>query len=151
MIHYIFLMSVEFTQEFNVSSYPPHWARCCLIPFLLRVRTVIPFNICVGWNSDLHNRVIIKLAFDTTILQDCQFVNRLTTRNISIEKVCSYHLANFSFFVNLTRSPNQIVHALNKFQPRDNSFFAGKSNCFWEGYLAWRHIYFVMDRIVATR
>jgi len=52
MIHYIFLMSVTFTQELNVSLNPHHLRRCFLISFLLRVRTIWPI-----WNSVLGDTV----------------------------------------------------------------------------------------------
>jgi len=46
--------------------------------------------------SDFNKLVIVKLPFDTTILQVRQFINRFgtrkinfTTRNISVENVCS--------------------------------------------------------------
>jgi hypothetical protein len=113
----------------------------------------IYFKLRLGWNSELDKFLSVKLAFDRTILQGCHFGNRLehaATRNMSVEKVSSYPLANFNFsFVINTRSPNlnltppwgilaQILHSL---QYRVNV---------WGVKFVWTHTYSGMVRSVVT-
>lgn len=109
---YFFLTSETFTQVLKVSSYPFHLTRC-LIPDLLRLRTILSiWNSVWGYNV-LHKIVIVKLAFYRTSLQIWEVVNRLwqALNNIDNPKLFCWkglfiplRIPTFSFVI-ITRYP----------------------------------------------
>ena len=158
IIHYIFLISEEFTQDLKVSSYPFHLTGCCLIPFLLRVRTILSIWKSVWAYSDLENLVIVKLAFDRTRLQFWQIVYRLRNALDKLDnlkyfswKVLFIPIGKFYIFLcySYKISHFEIDTLLKNFTPETIRLLPYRVNV-WGVYVTWWHTYCGMDRVVGT-
>jgi len=148
MFQYIYLISVAFTYELDISSYPLLFNNT----LVTSAHYFIYFKL--RWNSDLDKLVIVKQTFCRTILQVCQFLNSLgyTLYNLDNPKYLIWKglfvpLANFTFsFVILTRSPILKFHtSLRNFGPENTH-----SLPVCGVYFVWCRSYCIMDTIVDT-
>ena len=157
MNHHILFISKAFTQELKLSSYPFQLTRCCLIPSLLSIRTILSFwNKGLGWYNDTDKIVTVKLAFNRMILQAWELLNRLWHALNNLEN--PKHVSSRGLFVPLGQLyisfcyPYKIPHFklirfLRNFSPETIHLLPHRINI-WGTYFTWSYTYCGMNRVV---